>query len=219
MATASSDTNLQILRRMDADVDDVLATAAHVCLYYMHVDTQQWVRWSIMPSRSFRSEACHLRSQARKNVEGSLFLLKRRTEPRFKMMVLNKLSTGAFAWPSMRHSFHVQLHSAPTPYPCILFIRGFSMPHMTKPPLLSENYVENIHAGLDFEINAPYLMYTHGNSEVGMLVCLRFCVNPMSGAHSRTPTPLTEPLLRRPSVRSTGSGSTTTPTSTASLRC
>ena len=28
-------------------------------------------------------------------MEGSLFLLKRRKEPRFQMMVLNKLSTGA----------------------------------------------------------------------------------------------------------------------------
>jgi hypothetical protein len=27
--------------------------------------------------------------------------------------------------------------------------------------------METIHGGLDFEINAPYLMYTHGNSEVG----------------------------------------------------
>ena len=34
--------------------------------------------------------------QERKNVEGSLFLLKRRKEPRFQMMVLNKLSTGEF---------------------------------------------------------------------------------------------------------------------------
>ena len=32
--------------------------------------------------------------QQRKNVEGSLYLLKRRTNPRFQMMVLNKLTTG-----------------------------------------------------------------------------------------------------------------------------
>jgi hypothetical protein len=33
--------------------------------------------------------------QQRKNIEGSLFLIKRRTQPRFQMLVLNKLSTGA----------------------------------------------------------------------------------------------------------------------------
>ncbi|GAX73372.1 hypothetical protein CEUSTIGMA_g825.t1 [Chlamydomonas eustigma] len=97
----SKDNDLQTLRLVDPDVDEVLETAAHVCLYHMHVTTQQWVR---------------------KNVEGSLFLLKRRREPRFQMMVLNRLST--------------------------------------------DNYVETVHAGLDFEVNAPYLMYTHGNSEI-----------------------------------------------------
>ncbi len=32
--------------------------------------------------------------QARKNVEGSLFVLKRKSAPRFRMIVLNKISTG-----------------------------------------------------------------------------------------------------------------------------
>lgn len=35
--------------------------------------------------------------QQRKNIEGSLFLIKRRTSPRFQMLVLNKLSTGGEA--------------------------------------------------------------------------------------------------------------------------
>ena len=39
-------------------------------------------------------------------------------------------------------------------------------PHFPPPPPFSDNYIETIHAGLDFEVNAPYLMYTHGNSEV-----------------------------------------------------
>ena len=30
----------------------------------------------------------------------------------------------------------------------------------------AENYSEAIHGGLDFEVNAPYLMYTHGNAEI-----------------------------------------------------
>jgi hypothetical protein len=32
--------------------------------------------------------------QQRKNIEGSLFLIRRRSQPRFQMLVLNKLSTG-----------------------------------------------------------------------------------------------------------------------------
>jgi hypothetical protein len=36
-------------------------------------------------------------SQQRKNIEGSLFLIKRRSQPRFQMLVLNKLSTGEAA--------------------------------------------------------------------------------------------------------------------------
>lgn len=41
-----------------------------------------------------RAHATHPRLQQRKNIEGSLFLTKRRSSPRFKMIVLNKLSTG-----------------------------------------------------------------------------------------------------------------------------
>ena len=47
---------------------------------------------------------------------------------------------------------------------------GYPHSHTSTLPLppspSSDNYVETIHAGLDFEVNAPYLMYTHGNSEV-----------------------------------------------------
>ncbi|EFJ47163.1 hypothetical protein VOLCADRAFT_61625, partial [Volvox carteri f. nagariensis] len=92
---------LAVLRGFDPDVEEVLASSGHVSLYTMAVESQQWTR---------------------KDVEGSLFLLKRRGTPRFRMMVLNKLST--------------------------------------------ENYVEDIHGGLDFELNPPYLMYTHGNAEI-----------------------------------------------------
>ncbi|GLC34314.1 hypothetical protein PLESTB_000743100 [Pleodorina starrii] len=92
---------LGVLKGFDPDVEEVLASSGHVSLYTMAVESQQWTR---------------------KDVEGSLFLLKRRGTPRFRMMVLNKLST--------------------------------------------ENYIEDIHSGLDFELNPPYLMYTHGNSEI-----------------------------------------------------
>lgn len=90
---------MAVIKRMDPEAEEVLASSGHVCLYTMTVESQQWQR---------------------KNVEGSLFLLKRRSSPRFRIMVLNKMST--------------------------------------------ENYFEDVHAGLDFEVNAPYLMYAKGNS-------------------------------------------------------
>lgn len=36
--------------------------------------------------------------QTRKDVEGSLFLLKRQTQPRFKIIILNKKSQGVFSF-------------------------------------------------------------------------------------------------------------------------
>ncbi|PNW81015.1 hypothetical protein CHLRE_07g339250v5 [Chlamydomonas reinhardtii] len=92
---------LPTLKRFDNDVEEVLASSGHVAMYTMVVESSQWTR---------------------RNVEGSLFILKRKSSPRFRLMVLNKLST--------------------------------------------ENYFEDIHAGLAFEKNPPYLMYTHGNAEI-----------------------------------------------------
>lgn len=41
--------------------------------------------------------------QERKNVEGPLFLVKRRSQPRFQLIVLNKLGTGEGAACSACH--------------------------------------------------------------------------------------------------------------------
>jgi hypothetical protein len=43
-ASATAATNLMVLRRTDPDVEEVLGTAGHVCLYGFDVDTKQWVR-------------------------------------------------------------------------------------------------------------------------------------------------------------------------------
>ncbi len=43
-ASATAATNLTVLRRTDADVEEVLGTAGHVCLYGFDVDTKQWAR-------------------------------------------------------------------------------------------------------------------------------------------------------------------------------
>lgn len=42
---------------------------------------------------------------------------------------------------------------------------------------LAENYVETVHGGLDFEVNPPYLMYTHGDAEVRCSASARIAVH------------------------------------------
>eukprot|EP00775_Hariotina_reticulata_P003775 gene3775-4034_t len=73
--TKTNDMNMLVLKRIDSQIEEILATAGQVCLYRMSVDDQQWQR---------------------KNIEGSLFLIKRRSQPRFQMLVLNKLSTDNY---------------------------------------------------------------------------------------------------------------------------
>lgn len=65
--------NLQVLQRVDPEVEEVLVTAGHVALYHLDVPNMQW---------------------GRKDVEGSLFVVKRRTQPRFQFIVLNQRSTA-----------------------------------------------------------------------------------------------------------------------------
>ncbi|BBN00008.1 mRNA-decapping enzyme 1B [Marchantia polymorpha subsp. ruderalis] len=64
--------NLTVLQRMDRHVEDILTTAAHVTFYEFNVEQSQW---------------------SRKDVEGSLFVVKRRTQPRFQFIVMNRRST------------------------------------------------------------------------------------------------------------------------------
>lgn len=69
---ATNDSNLTVLQRIDRHVEEILTTAAHVTLYDFNVDLTQW---------------------SRKDVEGSLFVVKRRTQPRFQFIVMNRRST------------------------------------------------------------------------------------------------------------------------------
>lgn len=64
--------NRTVLQRIDHHIEDILITAGHVTLYEFNVDTCQW---------------------SRKDVEGSLFVVKRRTKPRFQFIVMNRRST------------------------------------------------------------------------------------------------------------------------------
>uniref|UniRef100_A0A0C9QV86 TSA: Wollemia nobilis Ref_Wollemi_Transcript_7180_1598 transcribed RNA sequence n=1 Tax=Wollemia nobilis TaxID=56998 RepID=A0A0C9QV86_9CONI len=69
---ATNDSNLTVLQRIDRHVEEILTTAAHVTLYDFNVELTQW---------------------SRKDVEGSLFVVKRRTQPRFQFIVMNRRST------------------------------------------------------------------------------------------------------------------------------
>ncbi|KAL8227159.1 hypothetical protein R6Q57_016991 [Mikania cordata] len=64
--------NLTVLQRMDPYIEEILITAAHVTFYEFNVELNQW---------------------SRKDVEGSLFVVKRNTQPRFQFIVMNRRST------------------------------------------------------------------------------------------------------------------------------
>lgn len=64
--------NLTVLQRIDPFVEEILITAAHVTFYEFNVDLSQW---------------------SRKDVEGSLFVVKRNAQPRFQFIVMNRRNT------------------------------------------------------------------------------------------------------------------------------
>ncbi|KAL8129979.1 hypothetical protein V2J09_019134 [Rumex salicifolius] len=64
--------NLTVLQRIDPFVEEILFTAAHVAFYEFNIDLNQW---------------------SRKDVEGSLFVVKRNTQPRFQFIVMNRRNT------------------------------------------------------------------------------------------------------------------------------
>ncbi|CAH9070795.1 unnamed protein product [Cuscuta europaea] len=61
--------NLTVLQRMDPFVEEILLTAAHVAFYEFNTVASQW---------------------SRKDVEGSLFVVKRTSQPRFQFIVMNR---------------------------------------------------------------------------------------------------------------------------------
>uniref|UniRef100_A0A0D9WXA2 WH1 domain-containing protein n=1 Tax=Leersia perrieri TaxID=77586 RepID=A0A0D9WXA2_9ORYZ len=64
--------NLTVLQRLDPAVEDILITAGHVTLYDFDTNLNQW---------------------SRKDVEGSLFVVKRNAQPRFQFIVMNRRNT------------------------------------------------------------------------------------------------------------------------------
>ncbi|KAL1201886.1 mRNA-decapping enzyme-like protein [Cardamine amara subsp. amara] len=64
--------NLTVLQRIDPYIEEILITAAHVTFYEFNIELSQW---------------------SRKDVEGSLFVVKRSTQPRFQFIVMNRRNT------------------------------------------------------------------------------------------------------------------------------
>ncbi|BAF21206.1 mRNA-decapping enzyme-like protein [Oryza sativa Japonica Group] len=64
--------NITVLQRLDPAVEDILITAGHVTLYDFDTNLNQW---------------------SRKDVEGSLFVVKRNAQPRFQFVVMNRRNT------------------------------------------------------------------------------------------------------------------------------
>lgn len=64
--------NLTVLQRIDPSIEEILMTAAHVAFYEFNIELNQW---------------------SRKDVEGSLFVVKRGAEPRFQFIVMNRRNT------------------------------------------------------------------------------------------------------------------------------
>ncbi|KAK6942569.1 mRNA-decapping enzyme subunit 1 [Dillenia turbinata] len=64
--------NLTVLQRIDPFIGEILVTAAHVTFYEFNIEQNQW---------------------SRKDVEGSLFVVKRNAQPRFQFIVMNRRNT------------------------------------------------------------------------------------------------------------------------------
>jgi hypothetical protein len=71
--SAAEQMTANVLKRIDPDIEELLASAGHVALYNFDIPTKRW---------------------SRKDVEGSLFLVRRQSHPRFQLIILNKKSAG-----------------------------------------------------------------------------------------------------------------------------
>ncbi|GJN25048.1 hypothetical protein PR202_gb12832 [Eleusine coracana subsp. coracana] len=108
--------NLTVLQRLDPAIEDILITAAHVTLYDFDTNVNQW---------------------SRKDVEGSLFVVKRNAQPRFQFIVMNRRNTVMFFF-----SYFI----------------GFL--------LLSDNLVEDLLGDFEYQLQVPYIMYRNAAQEV-----------------------------------------------------
>ncbi|KAH9738084.1 mRNA-decapping enzyme-like protein [Citrus sinensis] len=111
--------NLTVLQRIDPFIEEILITAAHVTFYEFNIESNQW---------------------SRKDVEGSLFVVKRNTQPRFQFIVMNRRNTGL--------DLRTVLNKTVYAYSVV------------------ENLVENLLGDFEYEIQVPYLLYRNASQEV-----------------------------------------------------
>ena len=69
----------------------ILGTSGHVVLYDFNKQTNNWVHYLIACTN--HTLDMHI-EQVSKNIEGSLFVVKRRAMPRFQLFLLNKKGNG-----------------------------------------------------------------------------------------------------------------------------
>ncbi|CAI0398358.1 unnamed protein product [Linum tenue] len=129
--------NLIVLQRIDPFVEEILITAAHVTFYELNVELSQW---------------------SRKDVEGSLFVVKRNAQPRFQFIVMNWRNTG-FAKP---WQFDTLLGSS------VVFRSKLTMGYGRLIFVIFKQITWwRISLGdFEFEIQVPFLLYQNASQEV-----------------------------------------------------
>ncbi|XP_047269998.1 mRNA-decapping enzyme-like protein isoform X1 [Capsicum annuum] len=151
--------NLTVLQRIDPFIEEILITAAHVTLYQFSIDNSQW---------------------SRKDVEGSLFVVKRSSQPRFQFIVMNRRNTdGSY--------YSVQYHHL-----------------INEDSTTLNNLVEDLLGDFEYEIQLPYLLYRNACQEVNGIWFYnqRECeevanlFDRILGAYSKVPTKSKVPLTK-----------------------
>ncbi|KAI9004242.1 hypothetical protein BC832DRAFT_531893 [Gaertneriomyces semiglobifer] len=69
-AAARQAVNLNVLRRHDANILDILDSSSHVVVYDFDMSSQSW---------------------AKRGIEGTMFLFRRSVEPHYGLMIMNRL--------------------------------------------------------------------------------------------------------------------------------
>ncbi|KAK6163561.1 hypothetical protein DH2020_000425 [Rehmannia glutinosa] len=137
--------NLTVLQRIDPFVEEILITAAHVTFYEFNIDTSQW---------------------SRKDVEGSLFVVKR-----FEKVAVNmKMLKGIVAMASRfdlagSNQFYL---TESIPVLTLRQSRGMSTEEglqLNVLLLLADNLVENLLGDFEYEVQVPYLLYRNASQE------------------------------------------------------
>ncbi|KAK7847450.1 mrna-decapping enzyme-like protein [Quercus suber] len=159
--------NLTVLQRIDPFIEEILITAAHVTFYEFNIESNQW---------------------SRKDVEGSLFVVKRNTQPRFQFIVMNRRNTdnlvenllGDFEY-EVQVPYLLYRNASQevngiwfyNPRECddvanlfryLMHIQKFLQSQ--KYLQAKDNLVENLLGDFEYEVQVPYLLYRNASQEV-----------------------------------------------------